>query len=91
MPDFGLMPDFIPLLNEKLLTIPISFNLEIDKRAESKKKLTEIQSHSKLKTIDENMNDKENRHKQNTIPHSPLLLTKKRAAMRGDFNVNNIS
>ena len=37
MPDFE-NKKFIPLLNEKPLTIPVNIELEVDKRAESKSK-----------------------------------------------------
>jgi hypothetical protein len=33
MPDFGLLPNLIPLLNEKPLTTPSEFVLEVDIRA----------------------------------------------------------
>ena len=38
MPDFGALPQFLTLLNEKPLTVPVSFDLEVDKRAASKSK-----------------------------------------------------
>lgn len=38
MPKFGSVPQFIPLLNEKPLTIPLSFDLKVDQRALSKTK-----------------------------------------------------
>jgi len=37
MPDFGLVPKFIPLLNEKPVTEPIYFELEVEKRASKRK------------------------------------------------------
>lgn len=36
MPDFGFIPALIPLLNEKPLTSPAEFILEVEKRASKK-------------------------------------------------------
>ena len=41
MPDFE-NKRFVPLLNEKPLTIPKNIELEVDKRAESKSKKNDI-------------------------------------------------
>lgn len=37
MPDFGFIPDFIPLLNEKPITMPIEFDSEVEKRMSKRK------------------------------------------------------
>ncbi len=39
MPDFGNLPSFIPLLNEKPLTTHQDFKLRVDERAELRKHL----------------------------------------------------
>ncbi|TNV73278.1 hypothetical protein FGO68_gene14065 [Halteria grandinella] len=36
MPAFGTLPEFVPLLNEKPLTIPVKIELEVEKRAVSR-------------------------------------------------------
>ena len=50
MPDFGIAADFIPLLNEKPVTEPVYFELEVDKRA-SKRKIQGDNAESKQKIL----------------------------------------
>ena len=50
MPDFGIAADFIPLLNEKPVTEPVYFELEVDRRA-SKRKIQGVQAESKQKRL----------------------------------------
>lgn len=43
MPEFGSLPDFIPLLNDKPITIPIDFDSEVEKRISKRKNQNQLQ------------------------------------------------
>ncbi|CDW88146.1 UNKNOWN [Stylonychia lemnae] len=84
MPDFGNLPSFIPLLNDRPLTFPQEFNFKVEQRLSKKKQDANMQYQMETNQY-ENDRNKENIHPwipKLTIPKSPLLHTKRRAQMR---------